>query len=58
MIESMRIESVSVPVGDQELAKSFYVDTWASNCWWTTRGGRTCAGRRWHPKAPRPRLCW
>ena len=27
MIESMRIESVSVPVGDQELAKSFYVDT-------------------------------
>jgi predicted enzyme related to lactoylglutathione lyase len=27
MIESLRIESVSVPVGDQEQAKSFYVDT-------------------------------
>ena len=27
MIGSMRIESVSVPVGDQEQAKSFYVDT-------------------------------
>ena len=27
MIGSMRVESVSVPVGDQERAKNFYVDT-------------------------------
>jgi catechol 2,3-dioxygenase-like lactoylglutathione lyase family enzyme len=27
MIGNMRVESVSVPVGDQEQAKSFYVDT-------------------------------
>jgi catechol 2,3-dioxygenase-like lactoylglutathione lyase family enzyme len=27
MIESIQVESVSIPVGDQEQAKAFYVDT-------------------------------
>jgi catechol 2,3-dioxygenase-like lactoylglutathione lyase family enzyme len=54
----MRIESVSVPVGDQEQAKSFYVetlgfellveDTWSEGMRWSEVA----------PKVPRHRLCW
>jgi catechol 2,3-dioxygenase-like lactoylglutathione lyase family enzyme len=58
MIESAQIESVSVPVGDQDRAKGFYVGTLGfellvDNTW--------REGMRWSEvalKAPPPRSCW
>ena len=58
MIESVQVESVSVPVSDQDQAKEFYVDTLASNCWLTIRGEKGCVGQRWSPRTPLPRSCW
>ena len=58
MIGNMRVESVSVPVGDQDRAKQFYVDAlgfellvddmWKEGMSWSEVA----------PRGPRPRSCW
>jgi len=46
MIESVQIESVSVPVSDQEQAKEFYVGTLGFELLVEIPGERVCVGQR------------
>jgi hypothetical protein len=49
------VQVVSVPVGDQEPAKTFYVGTLGFELRADSSWGRVCAGWRWPPGAPRLR---